>query len=119
MIEPEMAFCDIYDDMQCAEDYVRYCCKFLLENCQGDLEFITKMIDKTAVERLQQVASTPFKRITYTEAIELLEKAVAEGKKFEYPVSRLFGIYHLLTSYKSTINSLGDRGSMSLSLCIS
>jgi len=66
---------------------VRYCCKFLLENCQGDLEFITKMIDKTAVERLQQVASTPFKRITYTEAIELLEKAVKDGKKFEYPVS--------------------------------
>ena len=55
MIEPEMAFCDIHDDMRCAEDYVRYCCKFLLDNCQGDLEFITKMIDKTAVARLQQV----------------------------------------------------------------
>lgn len=86
MIEPEIAFCDINDDMQCAEDYVRYCCQYLLDNCQSDLEFITKMIDSTALERLQQVASTPFKRVTYTEAIELLEKAVAEGKKFEYEV---------------------------------
>lgn len=86
MIEPEMAFCDLQDDMQCAEDYVRYCCKFLLENCKSDLEFVTKMIDKTAVERLEQVASTPFKRISYTEAIELLKGAVAGGKKFEYPV---------------------------------
>ena len=50
------------------------------------MEFITKMIDKTAVDRLKQVASTPFKRITYTEAIELLEKAVNDGKKFEHPV---------------------------------
>jgi asparaginyl-tRNA synthetase len=82
-----MAFCDITDDMQCAEDYVRYCCQYLLDNCQSDLEFVTKMIDPTALERLQQVAATPFKRVTYTEAIELLEKAVAEGKKFEYPVS--------------------------------
>jgi hypothetical protein len=51
-----------------------------------DLEFINKMIDKTAIERLQHVAGSPFKRITYTEAIELLEKAVADGHKFEYPV---------------------------------
>jgi asparaginyl-tRNA synthetase len=87
MIEPEMAFCDLQDDMQCAEDYVRYCCRFLLENCGPDLEFINKMIDNTSLARLQQVASNPFKRCSYTEAIELLEKAVAEGKKFEYPVS--------------------------------
>lgn len=143
MIEPEMAFCDIYDDMQCAEDYVRYCCKFILDNCRwahgespdvwcgvrgqgsvavcvddmqcakdyvrysckfpldapsllspahsappprSDLEFITKMIDKGAIERLEQVANTPFKRCSYTEAIELLQKAVVNGKKFEYPV---------------------------------
>uniref|UniRef100_A0A7S0RKV4 asparagine--tRNA ligase n=1 Tax=Chlamydomonas leiostraca TaxID=1034604 RepID=A0A7S0RKV4_9CHLO len=87
MIEPEIAFCDLKDDMQCAEDYVRFCCKFLLDNCRQDLEFVAKMIDSSAIERLEQVAHTPFKRVTYTEAIELLEKAVAGGKKFEYPVS--------------------------------
>lgn len=87
MIEPEIAFCDLEDDMRCAEDYVRYCCRFLLDNCRQDLEFIVKMIDKTAIERLEQVANTPFGRCSYTEAIERLEKAVAGGKKFEYPVS--------------------------------
>lgn len=87
MIEPEIAFCDLKDDMQCAEDYVRYCCKFLLDNCRQDMDFVVKMIDATAIERLEQVAHTPFKRVAYTEAIELLEKAVADGKKFEHPVS--------------------------------
>ncbi|KAG7673083.1 hypothetical protein KSW81_006298 [Nannochloris sp. 'desiccata'] len=88
MIEPEMAFCALEDDMTCAEDYVRYCCNYLLTNCRGDLEFITKMVDKDAVSRLEQVASTPFIRISYTEAVDLLEKAIANGdKNFEYPVS--------------------------------
>ena len=88
MIEPEMAFCTLEDDMNCAEDYVRWCCNHLLANCKGDLEFITKMIDPEAIARLEQVASTPFKRVSYTEAVELLEGVVASGaKKFEYPVS--------------------------------
>lgn len=88
MIEPEMAFCALEDDMSCAEDYVRFCCKHLLSHCRSDLEFITKMIDKEAVSRLEQVASTPFKRVSYTEAVDILEKAIAAGdKKFEYPVS--------------------------------
>jgi hypothetical protein len=167
MIEPEMAFCDLQDDMQCAEDYVRFCCTWLLEHCMQvrgatarglggggggggagqtheageaaccrgapaqrcrrpcracmvniatpsptaptptpvdaapggaalcppspprpqDMEFIAKMIDKTAIERLQHVAASPFKRLSYTDAIELLEKAVAGGHKFEHPVS--------------------------------
>ncbi|GLC38631.1 hypothetical protein PLESTB_000454300 [Pleodorina starrii] len=87
MIEPEMAFCDLKDDMQCAEDYVRYCCKHLLDNCAADLEFINKMVDNTALARLQQVASTPFKRVSYTEAIELLQDVVARGvKQFEFKV---------------------------------
>lgn len=87
MIEPEIAFCDLQDDMQCAEDYVRYCCRHLLDHCQGDLAFVTSMIDKTAVERLEQVATTPFKRVTYTEAIAILEEAIkAKKKKFEFPV---------------------------------
>ncbi|KAI7843684.1 hypothetical protein COHA_002584 [Chlorella ohadii] len=88
MIEPEMAFCNLDDDMQCAEDYVRFCCKFLLDSCRPDLEFIAKMIDKTAIERLEQVANSSFKRVSYTEAIEILEGVVASGKKqFEFPVS--------------------------------
>lgn len=88
MIEPEMAFCDLQDDMQCAEDYVRYCCRHLLDNCRPDLEFINSMIDKTAIARLEQVASSSFKRVSYTEAIEILEGVVKSGKKkFEFPVS--------------------------------
>lgn len=87
MIEPEMAFCDLKDNMQCAEDYVRYCCRFLLDNCRPDLEFINKMIDKTSIARLEQVSSSPFVRCSYTEAIELLQQTVKEGKKkFEFPV---------------------------------
>ncbi|PSC73030.1 asparagine-tRNA cytoplasmic 1-like [Micractinium conductrix] len=88
MIEPEMAFCDLADDMQCAEDYVRFCCRHILDNCRPDLEFINGMIDKGAIARLEQVANSPFKRVSYTEAVELLEGVVASGeKKFEYPVS--------------------------------
>ena len=88
MIEPEMAFCTLEDDMQCAEDYVRFCCRFVLDNCRPDLEFITKMIDSEAISRLEQVASTPFMRLSYTEAIEKLEEVVKEGKKkFQYPVA--------------------------------
>jgi len=87
MIEPEIAFCDLEDDMNCAEDYVRHCCKYLLDNCMPDLEFINSMIDNTALERLKLVAGTPFMRITYTEAVELLQEAIREKKvKFEFKV---------------------------------
>lgn len=86
MIEPEMAFCTLEDDMTCAEEYVRFCCKHVLEHCRPDLEFITKMIDPHAIERLEQVANTPFIRLSYTEAIEKLEEVVKNGKKFVYPV---------------------------------
>jgi asparaginyl-tRNA synthetase len=71
------------DDMRCAEDYVRYCCRFVLERCMPDLQFIVKMIDSKAIERLQHVANSNFARCSYTEGIELLQKAVAEGRKFE------------------------------------
>ncbi len=87
MIEPELAFADLNDDMQCAEDYVKFCCNYLLENCYGDLEFFAKMYDSTCIDRVKAIASTPFGRVSYTKAIELLEKAVADGKKFAYPVS--------------------------------
>ncbi|BDA47172.1 Asparagine-tRNA ligase, cytoplasmic 1 [Coccomyxa sp. Obi] len=87
MIEPEMAFADLEDDMRCAEDYVQHCCRHLLATCMPDLEFINKMVDKTAIERLQKIATTPFERCTYTRAIEILEEVVAsKKKKFEFPV---------------------------------
>ena len=60
--------------------------RYLLDNCRPDLDFIVKMIDKNALVRLQAVASAPFKRCSYTEAIEILQKAVEGGKKFEHSV---------------------------------
>ena len=81
MIEPEMAFCTLEDDMQCAEDYVRFCCDYMLKNCVADLEFICKFIDSEAKDRLTKVATTNFKRVTYTECIEILEDAVKTKKK--------------------------------------
>ncbi|XP_010483144.1 PREDICTED: asparagine--tRNA ligase, cytoplasmic 1 [Camelina sativa] len=86
MVEPEIAFADLQDDMNCAEAYVKYMCKWLLEKCYDDMELMAKNFDRGCIERLQLVASTPFGRITYTEAVELLERAVAEGKKFENKV---------------------------------
>jgi asparaginyl-tRNA synthetase len=86
MIEPEIAFADLQDDMQCAEDYVKYCLNYVLEHCPEDLAFISKMYDKEALDRVKHVAASPFGRVSYTEAIELLKKAVADGKEFVYPV---------------------------------
>jgi len=83
MIEPELAFADINDDMDCAEKYVKYILKYILENCAEDLEFFNKFIDKKLLERLKLVIETPFERLDYTKAIEILQKS---GKKFEYPV---------------------------------
>eukprot|EP00242_Pyramimonas_sp_CCMP2087_P004279 CAMPEP_0198197262 /NCGR_PEP_ID=MMETSP1445-20131203/868_1 /TAXON_ID=36898 /ORGANISM="Pyramimonas sp., Strain CCMP2087" /LENGTH=592 /DNA_ID=CAMNT_0043866495 /DNA_START=28 /DNA_END=1806 /DNA_ORIENTATION=+ len=94
MIEPEIAFADLNDDMQCAQDYVQFCCKFLLENVYDDLEFISKMYDKDAIDRLKTVSTSPFHRITYTEAVDMLIADSASGKvkeilgnEFENPVS--------------------------------
>ena len=86
MIEPEIAFADLQDDMQCAEDYVKYCLNYVLEHCPEDLAFISKMYDKEALDRVKHVAASHFGRVSYTEAIELLKKAVADGKEFVYPV---------------------------------
>jgi len=81
MIEPEIAFCDLEGDMKCAEDYVQFCLNFVLENCRAELEFFTDKVDKQCLERVSQVAKTPFVRLTYTEACELLIKHTKEGKK--------------------------------------
>ncbi|EFH65088.1 hypothetical protein ARALYDRAFT_894970 [Arabidopsis lyrata subsp. lyrata] len=80
MVEPEIAFADIHDDMNCAEAYVKYMCNWLIKNCSDDMDFMDKNVDGGCTKRLKMVAETSFKRVTYTEAIEVLEKAVAEGK---------------------------------------
>ncbi|XP_044463845.1 asparagine--tRNA ligase, cytoplasmic 1-like [Mangifera indica] len=86
MVEPEIAFADIKDDMNCAEAYVKFMCDWLLDNCLDDMEFMAKNYDKSCIDRLRKVSSTPFERITYTEAVEILEEAVKEGKNFENKV---------------------------------
>lgn len=72
--------------MNCAEAYVKFMCDWLLDHCFDDMEFMAKNYDKSCINRLRMVASTPFERITYTEAVELLEVAVKEGKHFENKV---------------------------------
>ena len=84
MIEPEMAFYEIDDNMSLAEDFVKYLIKYALENCREDLEFLNSMIDKGLIERLNFVLNNSFVRMTYTKAVEIL---VAADKKWEYPVS--------------------------------
>ena len=87
MIEPEVAFIDLNDLMDLEEDFIKYCVKWALDNCQDDLEFLNKMIDKTLLERLQGVLKNDFVRLPYTEGIKILEDAVAKGHKFEFPIS--------------------------------
>lgn len=82
MIEPEMAFYDIDDNMDLAEDFLKYLIIYALEHCSNDLEFLNKMYDKELLERLNSVINNDFVRITYTEAIEILNSS---GVKFEYP----------------------------------
>jgi len=83
MIEPEMAFYDINDNMDLAEDFLKYLIRYALEHCKDDLEFLNKMWDKELLERLKFVAENDFMRLTYTEAIAILEKA---DMKWEFPV---------------------------------
>ena len=87
MIELEVAFIDLNDLMDLEEDFIKYCVNWALDNCKDDLEFLNKMIDKTLLERLQSVVKTEFIRLPYTEGIKILEEAVKNGKKFEFPVS--------------------------------
>jgi len=83
MIEPEMAFYEIKDNMDLAEDFLKYLIKYALEHCMPDLEFLAKMYDKELLDRLRFVIENDFVRLTYTEGIEILEKS---GQKFEFPV---------------------------------
>jgi len=87
MIEPELAFATLQDDMDCAEDYLKYCLKYVIKNNLDDLEFFDQRIEKGLLERLQKVINTPFKRIAYTECIEILERDIKQKKlKFENKV---------------------------------
>lgn len=84
MVEPEMAFCDLDEDMDLAEEFIKFLVRYILENHEGDLEIFNKFVDKGLVERLQFVAERPFQRVSYTEAVEIL---LASGQTFEYPVT--------------------------------
>ena len=84
MIEPEMAFYDITDNMDLAEEFVKYCISYALDHCRDDIEFLAEHFDKGLVERLEFVLHNDFVRLTYTEGVKILEES---GKKFEFPVS--------------------------------
>ena len=84
MIEPEMAFYDIIDNMDLAEDFLKYLMQYALDHCIDDLEFLNKMYDNELIERLKQVIASKFERLTYTRAVEIL---MASGQKWEFPVS--------------------------------
>ncbi|MBQ4391776.1 MAG: asparagine--tRNA ligase [Prevotella sp.] len=85
MIEPEVAFMDQEELMDLEEDFIKYCVQWALDNCQDDLAFLNQMVDKSLLQRLQSVISTSFVRLTYTEGIDILQKAIADGHKFEFP----------------------------------
>ncbi|MBE6024691.1 MAG: asparagine--tRNA ligase [Cellulosilyticum sp.] len=83
MIEPEIAFADLEDDMRLAEDMVKYVINYVMENAKEEMAFFNQFVDKGIMDRLNLVATSDFGRVTYTEAIKILESC---GKQFEYPV---------------------------------
>ena len=84
MVEPEVAFYEIEDNMNLAEDFIKYCVKYALDNCMDDLKFLNDMFDKELISRLESVISTEFVRLSYTEGVDILLKS---GEKFEFPVA--------------------------------
>jgi asparaginyl-tRNA synthetase len=84
MVEPEMAFCDLQGDMDLAEEFLKYIFNYVLENCSEDMEFFNQRIDNSVLATADNIINNQFERLTYTDAIKLLEKA---DKKFEFPVS--------------------------------
>ncbi|MDE7135895.1 MAG: asparagine--tRNA ligase, partial [Muribaculaceae bacterium] len=83
MVEPEIAFCDINENMDLAEDFIKYCIKYALDKCRDDIEFLAQMYDNELVGRLEEVVNSDFVRLSYTEGVEILMNS---GKKFEFPV---------------------------------
>ena len=86
MIEPEMAFYDLDDLTALEEEFIKYCVRWALDHCADDLQFLNNMIDKGLIERLKSVVDTDFVRLPYTEGIRILEEAIKNGHKFEFPV---------------------------------
>ena len=87
MIEPEMAFYDIEQNMDLAEDFIKHLVQYALDNCYDDIKFLNDRYDNTLIDRLKSVTGIDFVRLEYTEGIKILEQAVADGTQFEYPVS--------------------------------
>ena len=87
MIEPEMAFYDINDNMVLAEEFVKYLVQYALDNCMDDLTFLNNKYDDGLIDRLRSVLGIEFQRLTYTDAVAILEEAVKNGTQFEFPVS--------------------------------
>ena len=85
MIEPEVAFIQKDELMDLEEDFIKYCVRWALEHCKDDLEFLNQFVDKGLIARLESVIKTDFVRLTYTEGIEILQEAIRNGKKFEFP----------------------------------
>ncbi len=86
MVEPEVAFNEIQDNMDLAERFIKYCIQWALDRCQDDLAFLSKMYDDDLFNRLKFVVDNQFVRLSYTEGIKILEEAVAQGHKFEFPI---------------------------------
>ena len=85
MIEPEVAFIQKDELMDLEEDFIKYCVRWALEHCKDDLEFLNQFVDKGLIARLESVIKTDFIRLTYTEGINILQEAIKNGKKFEFP----------------------------------
>ncbi len=85
MVEPEVAFLNQEELMDLEEDFIKYCVRWALDKCKDDLEFLNKMIDKTLIDRLQATVQADFVRLTYTEGINILQQAMKDGRKFEFP----------------------------------
>ncbi len=83
MIEPEMAFADLIDDMEVAENMLKYVIKYVMDECPEEIAFFNQFVDKGLLERLNHVVNSEFGKVTYTEAVKLLQES---GKEFEYPV---------------------------------
>ena len=83
MVEPEIAFADLQDDMRLAEDMIKYVLRYVMQECPRELEFFNKFFDNTLLERMTSLVESDFGRVTYTEAVEMLQKS---GHEFEYPV---------------------------------
>ncbi|MCQ2346666.1 MAG: asparagine--tRNA ligase [Paludibacteraceae bacterium] len=85
MIEPEIAFMDLTELMDLEEDFIKFCVKWALDNCRDDLEFLNQFVDKGLIARLESIINAEFVRLPYTEGIRILQEAIKNGHKFEFP----------------------------------